>query len=77
MVILALLVVAIVLAALLGYTGEDRYGLPGRVPGRPATTAPTTAPTSDGATTGDAGGRLDGARGSWRLSVPASGREPA
>jgi hypothetical protein len=65
-----------VLAAILGYTGEDRYGLPGRVPGRPATTAPTTAPTGGGATTGDAG-RLDRASGSGWPSVPAFGREPA
>jgi hypothetical protein len=71
-VIIALVVIAIVLAALLGYTGEDEYGLPVRVPGRPATTTPATAP----ATTGDAGARLDRAGGSWRMPAPASAREP-
>jgi hypothetical protein len=70
-VIVALVLIAFVLAALLGYTGDDEYGLPGRVPGRPATTAPATAP----ATTGDAGERLDRPGGSWWMPAPASGRE--
>jgi hypothetical protein len=54
MVILALVVIAIVLAALLGLTGEDEHGLPGRVPGDPA----ITAPVEGGSTTGDAAGAV-------------------
>jgi hypothetical protein len=71
-VIIALVVIAIVLAALLGYTGEDEYGLPGRVPGASTPTAPASAP----ATTGDAGARLDRDGGSWRMPAAVSGREP-
>ena len=53
MVVLVVLVIAVVLASLLGLTGEDKYGLPGRVPAKPAITAP-----EPGTTTGHAVGPL-------------------